>query len=330
MIFVRTGPRFLFLRTNRDEELRNGLITALGGKEIDFTGALEISGESDTIIFIMSSEEENVVHSRARVVFLRLGSSVALTEIINHGLVSLVSRAALGPGLLVQRLPDGGSGIIDIIRQDYRAQPLEFTEAVSQGGPGDTVIIFTRRPLRRSVRVADLMEPALLVNKSVPSVYRELRREAVRYFTEAMENSRWYDVRINIYDADEHYKTHSQRLALVLGDLEAGFILGEAWTRDHALALLSVAAYQVRLFTMMEPLEIKKILVSLEYNAAGKRFVDMDLYHRRQKISWSDVARRLGPEKKSGRFYREELYARLSPDTLERLLELERSIECAD
>lgn len=327
MIFVRTGPRILFLETEKKEELRSELVQLLGGKEIDFAGALEESGESDTIVIVVPPKGENIVTGTDPVVFIPLGSSVTLTEIINNGMAQKLSRAVMGPGLLLQRLPEGGSGVVNIIRQEYNAKVMEYAEAIVKGGPHNTVIAFSKIPLRRHVHISDLMENALLVNKPVPKVYRELRREAVRYYTEALEKQQWYELRINIYDADDFYKIHYERLALVLADLETGFILGESWTKDHALALLSVTAYQVRLFTTLEPVELKKILVGLEYDAEGKRFVDMDLYYRRHKISWSDVAKKITPEKKSGRYYREELYTKLSPDTLDKLLGLEQSIK---
>lgn len=329
MIFVRTGPRFLFLRSGDTDGLRELLITKFDGITVSFNQAIGTSGEYDTIVLITPQDalKSNVANAKY-IIVIPLGSSVVLTKLINLNLGNMVTRAELGAGLLVQRLPQGGTGVIDMVKTDYQAKPLSLVEAINIGEPDDTVLAFTHQPLQKAVQVENLIEPSLLINQPIPLMYRKLRREAVRYFTQGLGKSQWYEVRINIYDADEEYDIHARRLELVLEDLEAGLILGESWTRDHALALFSVAAYQIRLFTMIDPLDLKMLLLGMEYNHEGDRFVDMDLYHRRNKIGWASIAKR-SPfgRRKSGMQYRNDLLSRLSPKTVEKLLELERKFE---
>jgi hypothetical protein len=103
-------------------------------------------------------------------------------------------------------------------------------------------------------------------------------------------------------------------------------ILGESWTRDHALALFSVLAYQVRLFTLTEPAAVKRILMALEADDEGKRFVDMDLYYRNRKVSKSDKSVR--DAKREGRAeLRRELLGRLTPDAVRGLREIEARLD---
>jgi hypothetical protein len=328
MIFVRTGPRFLFLSTPDTDRLKDLLLEKLAGKMVDFSHAIETAGESETIVFITMAEINKPRLSNAHhIVLLPIGSSVTLSKLINLGLGELLSGAELGAGLLVQRLPKGGEVVIDMIKEDYQAQAVELVEAICVGQADDTIIVFTEDPLQKTVKVDNVLEPTLLINQPIPHVYRELRREAVRYFTHGLEKSEWYEVRINIYDADDFFEIHARRLELMLEDLEAGLILGETWTRDHALTLFSVAAYQIRLFTMLDPLELKALLLGLEYNAQGNRFVDIDLYHRRDKIEWAAIAKKLPfGRKKSGLYCRNELYNRLSPKVVAKLLELEKKL----
>lgn len=324
MIFVRTGPRILFLRTAEGELLKEKLMQTLQGKILSFSSAVEISGEANTIVFITPPDGQEDGIDSGEVILLPVGSSVTLTHLLNEGLGKIISRADLGPGLLVQRLPRGGQRVIEAIREYYGAKGLKLVDAVARGKAGDTVIIFTDRPLNRPVRLGEILEPVLLVRRQVPVMYRELRQEAVRYFTEGLEGGQWHEVRINIYDAGEKYKIHYRRLVLALEDLEAGLILGEAWTRDHALALFSVVAYQVRLFTTLEPLELKRVLLGLEYDARGQRFVDMDLYYRRRKVEKAEVLKSLPGDVRGGMYFREQLFSRLSPETREKILRLEQ------
>ncbi|MBO8138778.1 MAG: hypothetical protein H0Z40_11780 [Desulfotomaculum sp.] len=329
MIFVRTGPRFLFLRTPDTGKLKDVLVKKLSGLPVDFTEAIETAGESDTIVLIVPREvEEAKVCSADHIVLLPIGSSVTLSKLINLQLGELLASAELGAGLLVQRLPQKNTRVIDIIKEDYQGQALGLIEAINVGKADDTIVVFTGDPLQKTVEIDKVIEPCLLIHQPIPQMYTELRREAVRYFTQSLENSEWYEVRINIYDADENYDIHTRRLELVLEDLEAGLILAEIWTRDHALALFSVAAYQIRLFTMIDPLELKTLLMGLEYDENGRRFVDMDLYHRRSKIDWGTIAKK-SPfgRKKSGLYYRGELFSRLSPQTVKKLQQLEKELK---
>lgn len=329
MIFVRTGPRFLFLSTPDTERLKDVLVTQMAGRLIDFTEAIELSEEGDTIALIIPAEVTQARINHAQyIVLLPIGSSVTLARLINLNLGNLLTGAELGAGLLLHRLPKGGEVVIDMIKEDYKAQGVDLIEGICVGQVNDTVLIFTEDPLQKSVSVVDILEPALLINRPIPEMYRKLRREAVRYFTHGLEKSEWYEVRINIYDAAEHYLTHARRLELVLEELEVGLILGETWTRDHALTMFSVAAYQIRLFTMLKPLELKTLLLGMEYDRAGERFVDIDLYHRRQKIEWSLLAKKLPwGRKKSGIHYRKELYGKLSSKVVEKLQQLENELD---
>ncbi|MTI80926.1 MAG: hypothetical protein FH758_08585 [Firmicutes bacterium] len=328
MIFVRTGPRFLFLRTPDTNRLKDVLVKELSGLPMDISEALETASESNTIVLITPDAVDSRVCNADHIVVLPIGSSVTLSKLINLNLGELLCSSELGAGLLVQRLPQNNTDVIEAIKKDYRARALALIQAINEGGADDTIVIFTGSPLQKTVEVEKVIEPCLLVNQPIPQMYTELRREAVRYFTQSLENSEWYEVRINIYDADEQYEIHARRLELVLEDLESGLILGELWTRDHALALFSVAAYQIRLFTMIEPLEFKTLLMGMEYNEEGDRFVDMDLYHRRSKIDWGSIAKK-SPfgRKKSGHHYRKQLYSRLGHNTVKKLLELEKQLE---
>ncbi|MTI85431.1 MAG: hypothetical protein FH756_16445 [Firmicutes bacterium] len=326
MIFVRTGPRFLFLRTEAEAKLREKLVEVLQGKIMSFTEAMEIAGEANTIVLVTLPDSRQVSAADREVVLLPVGSSVTLSRLFNTEVGKIISRAELGPGMLVQRVPRDGQKVIETVQDYYGAEKLELGNAVSQGEADDTVIVFTDRPVSRPIRVDEVLS-VLLVKRQVPEMYRELRQEAVRYFTVGLESGQWHEVRINIYDVDEQYEIHYRRLVQALEDLEAGLILGETWTRDHALALFSVVAYQVRLFTTLEPLELKQVLLGLEYNAQGFRFVDLDLYYRRRKVERGDIIKNLPKDVRGyGMYFREQLFSRLSKECGEKISQLEEGL----
>ncbi|MBO8128126.1 MAG: hypothetical protein H0Z39_02860 [Peptococcaceae bacterium] len=327
MLFVRTGPRFLFLQSPSPPQLEEVLVQKLGGKTLDLGGALKESSDADTIVLITPSGGPVAdIDSVQQIVLVQAGSSIVMIQLVNLGLISLVTQATLGPGLLVQRLPRGSSAVLETIKEEYGATALPLIKAIGTGKADDTVITFTDKPLHKAIKVEDIFDITLLVHRPIPKLFRELSREAIRYITKGLDDNQWYEVRINIYDTDEEYKTHYRRLVTVLEDLEAGLILGEAWTRDHALALFSVVAYQIRLFTMLHPLELKRILLGLEYTDSGSRCADIDLYYRRKKVEWAEAKQSPSTRASLGVQYRKELLARLHPHAREKVLQLEQSI----
>ena len=91
------------------------------------------------------------------------------------------------------------------------------------------------------------------------------------------------------------------------------------------MVLMSVLAYQLRLFSMEPPEKIKRILMGMEYNSKGQRFADMDLYYRNRKVSKNDKNVR-NSKNETYKEIREDLYRQLTQETIEQLKKLEDSI----
>jgi hypothetical protein len=329
MIFTRMSSRLLFLRTARHRELEEYLVQCLDSEIIALNSALKEASEDSTLLFITPTGLNTTKADDAySILHVPCSASAVLINILNDGKTGLIEKAQLGPGLLIMRIPEEGHSIIERIREEYSGRILSFSDGISQGESEDTLIAFTEKPVNRYIPGDRWGLPFLLVNTPVPAMHRNIRRDAVRYITESLADTQWYEYRINIYDANGHYMQHLERLMLVFSDLEPGFALGQQWTRDHALVLYSVAAYQVRIFSLLPPKRLKMLLLGLEFDGRGRRFVDMDLYYRNKKIEFSS----LDPEtKKKGRAkiaaeMRKEVMAGLSAETLERFLDAEASL----
>lgn len=324
MNFVRKGPGYLFLRTRTPQRVEKTLATCFGGESAEFCQALEKACEDSTVVFISHiGPEKTRVEDAVSIVLLQDTPPVLLTRVINEELTDIIHHVDIGPGQIVMRIPEAGGEVIQEVRENYGAETVSIREGISCGEVEDTIISFTDRPLRSNIGSLDLVEESLLVSSPYNRVFQKLRQDCVRFITHGLDHSQWYEVKINIYDSDDEYEKQYQRLVTVLSDLEVGFILGESWTKDHAIALLSVIAYQVRIFSIMPPREIKKILLSLEYNDEGKRIVDFDLYHRSEKVSWSSF--RTGSYGRSDLALelKKEIWERLSAETKDKLEELE-------
>ncbi len=330
MILVRTGPRFLFLKGSDRKQISSLLETVFEVEQSTFAGAFEDSKEGDTILIVVETEQEkDRIDESTPAILVKLGSSLVLLSLFNRReFQNIIEQVEMGPGFLIMKTPPPAEKIVEKVKKEYSALEVQLEEAIRSGRSEWSVLGFTESPLSRPIRTPDLLKTNLLIKKELPAVYRELRRQAVKYITEELEEGVWHEIKINIYDSKEFYSIHYQRVAAVIEDLEIGLILGETWSVDHPFVLMSVPVFQVQLFTYLKPLEVKKIMMSLEYDANGSRVADIDLYYRNRKIQWLEIDK---GRKKSrideGLVYREQYLSGLTADAKNKLVALEAGLE---
>ncbi len=327
MLFIRRGARNIFIRSHDIGKVADCISSKLGGKTVSFEEGWTEVKEFQSIVFITPpGPSKTRVGDAERIIMVPCESSQLLAALFDNPCRDAIDSVQLGPGTILIRVAGDGTVLEEEFIEKYGARSMALDEAVSEGEVEDTVLMITNRSLSKVISLRELVRPPLLVRRSAPGLYWDLRAQGAHLVTQSLKDKQWYEMRINIFDAAEHYDIHYERLQTVLSDLDIGMILGEMWTKDHALALMSVLAYQVRLFTLEPPTNVKRILMGLEYNLHGRRFVDMDLYYRNRKVGKNDKdVRRTRTESRVE--LRDELYGRLSGEALEYLHELERPIE---
>lgn len=330
MNFVRSGPRYLFLRVDTPDFFCDKLSQKTKLRRLDFQTAIKLAAEESVIVFLSDYQKESFkVEDSDLILYLPLNSTALLAIILNDFQLSqVVKKVTPGPGQLVMRIPEDGEKVIEEIIENYQAEEISILNGIDKGNADSTIISFTEQPIKSRLKSLKKVRDNILVKKEATVVFEELRRDAVRYITHGLEDHQWSELKINIYDSDGLYKLEYQRLIVVLSDLEAGIILGESWTKDHAFALFSITAYQIRLFTFLAPLEIKKILFAFEYNSQGDRLVDYDLFNKSKKINWSEILNdnRRHDRKKLAFKFREEILKELSDAAKSRYFDLEEKI----
>ncbi|TDO83335.1 hypothetical protein DFR79_12737 [Halanaerobium saccharolyticum] len=331
MNFVRSGPRYLFLKVKEPDFFSQQLSQLTEVRQLDFQTAIGLAVEESVIVFLSDWEKESFkVEDSDLILYLPMNSTALLAVILNEvQLNQAVGKVTTGPGQLVMRIPEAGKKVIAEIIENYQAREVSILEGINLGSADSTIISFTEQPIKSRLKSLNKVRDNILVNKDSTLVFEELRRDAVRYITHGLKDNQWSELKINIYDSSGLYDLEYQRLMTILSDLEAGIILGESWTKDHAFALFSITAYQVRLFTFLSPLEIKKILFAFEYSSNGERLVDYDLFNKSKKINWSEILndnQRHDRQKLAFKF-REEIMDELSQTAKARYFELEKEIE---
>lgn len=327
MLLFRMGPRYLFLRSKNINAITNFLETKLNGEVTDFQQGMEKSSEYSTLCFITEiNHEKTYIEDAKKIVLINDGSSAILSSIINSHACNLLHKVDMGPTSIVVRVPGNEHMLIDKLKLIFDGKEVGWADGIGLGEKNDTIIAFTNKVL--SAPVADLLGPKLLIPQPARVVQGRLRLEGLRYITQSLTDSQWYELRINIYDSYGKYKENYDRLMHILSKLEIGMVLGESWTKDYAVMLYSVLTYQVRLFTFFKPEDVKKILMALEYTIDGKRLVDFDLYYKNKKINWGSVNKTKGRKNKleDVKAYRQSLYEKLSLEDIKTLEDMEKSI----
>ncbi len=329
MLLFRIGSRHLFFRTENINEVANFLVTSLNGEVMDFWQGFEKASEKSTICYITDINlEKTYVEDAKKIVLVNKASSSILCSIIGSHVCKLIQKADLGPAPIAMRIPAGNEvKIIDKIKEIFGGREVDWIEGIGIGEKDDTIIAFTRKALNRPV--TDFLDTKLLIAKPVTEVQDRLRLEGLRLITQSLDDSQWYELRINIYDSYGNYQQHYERLMFVLSNLDIGMVLGESWTKDFAVILYSVLTYQVRLFTFNTPAEVKKILMALEYTVEGKRLVDFDLYYKNKKIYWYEVNKNRGKgidKLDEAKLYRQDLYEKMKPEDIKTLETMEKEL----
>lgn len=326
MLYIRLGSRFLFIKTYDVEKLKDFYTETLDGISLPFDEAVNKGTEHCSILFLMEPDVEKDIDKVSTTIFFPHGASVAHSEIFNHGLAHLIHSTQLGPGSIVMRMPKNGENLKSSINEHYQAKEMDLLRAITTGDENYSILSITNESLHLPIQLTATSTKPLLIKEKVPVLFDKLRKDGLLYITKEIEDNQWCELKINIYDTQGNYQMHYKRLIHILSQMDLGMILGESWTRDHALSLFSVLAYQVRLFTLYSPIEIKSILKGLEYDDVGNRLVDFDLYYKNKKVSAAqlktDTDARLKEEK--GVYFRKKLMEQLPPKSIEYIRDLER------
>lgn len=334
MIYLRIGTRLLFIRSSNPLATRNSLIEHVGCKEVTLEEGQRESDENNTLLFITPTGLKITNSDDVDHILLAGGSGTAvLSEVVNKKLMDDIERIDMGPRILIFRVPEIDEKILEVLAKDFNAHRVTWKEGVRLGEKDQTLLGLTTQRLHQALDENAIHEQHLLIDQPLNECYAQLRREALLYITHSLKDGSWYEYRINLYDIRDNYELHYQRLIQVISGLELGMILGESWTRDHAMALMSVLAYQVKLFSFSKPREVKKILVGLEYDEEGRRLADFDLYHRNKKVAWTetqqDTLRRSDKRNKieEGIHLRKELMDKMPGRDMKKLLQLEEKLK---
>ncbi len=327
---VRNGSRSIYITTRKMDSLIEFLQSNLGAEEIDIQIIQDRSREYQTVVLIadvlLDDSETHVFRS-----FLVPQEPISLlSEMIIHNGSDMVETIRPGANFVIMRAIGELDKVIKEIQKDIGGEIIPYDQYIKNDNSSYTIVGLTEKPLSKGIVVNDFNENFLMVQGEYGKIKRELRMQALRYLNIGIGNKDWNEIEIRIYDIYGAYNLHYDRMMEVFEDLDIGLVLGESWSKDYPKAMLAVQVYRVRFFTFKEPLQLKKILFGLEYLEDGTRIVDYDVYYKNEKVSWNKdmewKRKKRAERNKEALIAREELFMKLSKDTLIDIQQLEEDI----
>ncbi len=316
---VRGGPRVLLL-SGEGEWLRSVLRARFpDAEEMTPERAFERADDWHTVVAFQ--EGEGIGHEA---LFLPTMTDEVLAALVNEQPGENLRSVRLLPRIILFRVFGNADRVMEQITEDYHGRRVVVRDVLPPLLEDSVAVFFTTTPLNRRVPRDSVRDEALYI-QGLPygELVESLNGRALWYFTEGLEEHRWNEMDIRIYDSWGFYMENYARVRTVLDGLEAGFILGEGWGKDYAHILMAVRVYRLRFFSFLPPEVIKELLMGLEYGEDGTRLVDIDLYSGKNKISWGGLKEKRANRQELGILFREKLLSRLYEGDRDRLAEQE-------
>lgn len=339
MYTIRGGPRTLLLETCSPEVTTAAFLSHPAClSHLPFSSDLKEKydqligmAEERMTIVQLTTEMKPLLNFENRdfcsILLLDIETDALLIQLLEQKEAFAITKARTGPKLIVMKSIGETDLYFSALQKDTEAQPVpvrEMYESVSAG----TLILVTEQSLTKPIRLDQFLPTSLYTARPYSEVKKHLTINQLKYTNASLKNRDWYELTIKIYDSYGNYSRHYQRLIHVIDALDLGFVLGESWGTDAALAFMTVGVYNIKLLSFLKPGEIKEILLGLEYNEQGQRLVDYDLFYKKRKVTWSDHRpKHLKTREQVSLHYRDILIKRLTEKDLDRLLENDRDIE---
>lgn len=328
---VRSGPESYILHaTGSSSKMRAHLST--WGSKVDLTPeeALGIYGNNRYIVFFEVTSEFVEGETERETYVSENTFALLLCSLINDGLIGCIDEARPLPGYITMRLLGDVDKGIDAVRADLGGEIISALPQFRRDIPETaSIIYFTKRALNKVVPAKAMNPRALLVtDRSKGAIMQYLMTRGISYLGDSLGTPDWKAVEIKIYDANGYFDMHRKRLWAATQGLQTGVVLEERWGKDQAMMMMSVPIYMLKIFTPIDVREIKRTAMALEYDSAGQRFADFDVFYEDRKVSaYTELEAHPGMTRNDiGMMFRNQMIRYMDFDSRNELLKAEDEI----
>lgn len=279
---VISGPKQIVVRCTDYHHLMEKLKQELEGEVIH---ELRIQkndgyGKSLSVVKLIAQDNEDTA--------INMAFRQPLGIVMEHLLLQpeIQSIRAL-PKVIVFNSLGNAEAVLRKIQSEYQCERATMQQFLDQyESDAGVIVAFLCENCGSSL---GFYEDALFIKESYEAVFHYLQIHAPRYLSKSFAPNAWHMVDLRIYDRYEAYELQYRRILKAISALELGYIISETWNREITVFNEPIGTYQLRLLTFLQPSELKKMLIGLEYGQDGRRIVDLDLFWHGKKLSWKDV-----------------------------------------
>lgn len=326
---IRSAPKMLLISTPEPELLGLYLNNHYKGIRGSFSQIFDGTKEEHSIVILtQGSLVQAVPISTVQDAYsLPIEMEKLLCALISDGMNVYIRQIRMAPQLILLRgMGDLGKSL-EVLQKDYPGESGTVIDLLNRYSDEGAVVALTDKPLHSVCGLEDLYTEARHIPLPYGTLFKTLRAHALKYLNAGIGNKDWVELEIRIFDRLSAYELHYKRLLQMIEGLELGLILGESWGKDNPRFMMTVDVYRVRLMSFLEPGEIKRYLVGLEYLEDGMRIADHDVYVNRKKVYWNEVAKGYAKSREAlGTLYRRKIMDKLTSEEKEEFTAVEAEI----
>jgi hypothetical protein len=290
-------PRVLMVQPtdfdNFDLYIRNAPLFRLSyepsiGESFQSRGNFDLLTKKSVLIYTVEALTDESVETGYRTAYVIDSSIDQVMMYIINSKEKIIEKIRQTPQMAVMKIVGDIDKVVKKLVEDLDGEISEFSQE-SKGKSSGSYLCLTEENIDKTLVFNEIYPKSIYTTMSFESLMSHLARYNLKYVNVGLENNEWYEMSIKIYDSYGRFEEQYKRLVYVIDTLNLGLIAGESWGTDAAMVFLAVGIYKIKLFTYMTPIEIKRVLVALEYDREGNRLVDFDLYYRKKKIHWDLV-----------------------------------------
>ncbi len=280
---VVPGPKMVAVKTKQQQVFGQYCVDHFQAVPMQHLG---LGSEDQNIRSIICVADPDAPAKDALYLGMEQSIEYILCQLMNEEVSHMVTNVRALPPIVVFNSLGEHPPVVDKIQSEFQCERTGTQDLLFRENNEGVIVAFL---MNESEGQRKFYKDTLFIKQSYAELVGYLRIHAPRYLAKAFAPNLWHMIDLRIYDRYEVYDLQYKRLVKAIKALELGYIVTETWDREVSTFSEPVGTYHIRLLTFMEPVELKQMLMGLEYSISNRRIVDLDAVWHNKKISWKNL-----------------------------------------
>ncbi len=280
---VTYGPKLIAIRSAEIDILERDLMQIFCCERMEQLGQ---GIDTARVHSILCLTDEKGSREQVRFLAVQEAAEYVLCHIMNSELQARIRMIRALPQSIIVNTLGKPKPIVDKISSELQCERICTGELLRRENREGVLITFLTED---NYGARSFYDEILFVQQDFAQLAGYLKIHAPRFLAKAFEPDVWHMVDLRIFDRYEAYELQYKRIIKAIDGLKLGYIVTETWNREVSMFTDPVGTYHIRLLTFLSPLELKKLLIGLEYSSGGNRIVDLDMFWHGKKLSWKHL-----------------------------------------